>query len=94
MCFRFTSPRLAVKDQTIKECPVGVVLRETDYIYDALNAHAYADKAGLDILNASPWLQSVMHIVSSEKARLWDMAEAERKSKGDAALTRKAIRQR
>lgn len=84
--YRYTSPYLAQlgDDGILRECPVAVVDRECPQVYDAIGAHAYAEHAGLAALEAPRWLQHALRVIGAEKARLYDLKQADERAKRDA----------
>lgn len=94
MAFRFTSPELyrmekddAVEDgaySLLRSCPVGRILSDGPYVYDAIAAHSYAEAGALNPLEATQWLQQALRVVGSERARLRQM-EREREAAQRAA---------
>lgn len=89
--YRFTSPRLAEEHQILRECPVGAILRETPYIYEAVSAQSYAEAGAFDPSTKPTWLQEAMRIVGSERSRLWDIKRERERSSRDAAYAAKVL---
>ena len=84
MAFRFTSPALKEEDRLIKECPVGVIFKESPYVYNALNAYAHSENGCFNPLESPLWLQDAFCVIASEKARLQKIKDEERRSKRDS----------
>jgi hypothetical protein len=92
---RFTSPLLyemaesgGLESSTyaiLKECPIGKVLRETAWVYDAINAFSYAENGAFNPLDSPTWLQQAMSVVGSEKERCRRMKDEDQKTKRDCA---------
>lgn len=72
MGFRFSSPSLLEDGEplVIKECPVGLVIREAPYVFQAIRIANYVENGAVNPLELSPWTQQAIAIVSSERARL------------------------
>jgi len=92
--FRFTSPALKEKDRVLSECPVSAVLREMPYAYKLVNAHAYSKQSGIKLLDMPKYIQDAFGVMSSEKARLDEMAEQDRQTKRDASYGKRALMRR
>jgi hypothetical protein len=92
MVFRFTSQRLSPTDQILRECPVGKVLSDAPWAYDAIYAETLAEHSGLQVLEQPKWLQSTIHVVASERARLREMAEKDRQLSRDAEYGKRLVR--
>jgi hypothetical protein len=95
MVWRYTSPMLdsmGPDAAVLRECPVGLILREGPHVYDAIAAHAYAENGALNPLDSPPYLQSAIRVVASERARLRELADADRQTKKDQAYLGKALR--
>jgi hypothetical protein len=98
MAFRSTSPHLQPKDgkevegrDIVRECPVGMVLRETPYVYDAVSAASYVESGALNPLEAPRWLQDAARIVGSERGRMFDIKQQQRRGASDAAYAAKKV---
>lgn len=92
MVFRFTSPNLSNEEKLLRECPVGMILRETPQIYDAIYAHSVSAGSGLEILNSPQWLQSALNVIAVERDRLKEMADRDAQAARDAQIGKRAIR--
>jgi hypothetical protein len=92
MAFRFTSPKLSEKDSCLKECPIGVILREAPYVYSAIQAHAYAECGSFNPLESPHWLQQAISVVGSEKERLRQIKDGERNLKRDSQIGQRMVR--
>ena len=86
MAFRFTSPMLSEADQVLRECPVSVVLREAPHVYDVIPLHSYAESGASDPMRMSAWAQRAIRLVGSEKARLYELATAEKRNARDSKV--------
>jgi hypothetical protein len=96
MAFRFTSPALMKRtpdgaeddsDMVLRECPISVALARAPQVFDAIPLHMYVSESGsVNWFELSPWAQAAVRRVGAEKARLWDMAEHDRKSKRDSQM--------
>ena len=84
MMFRSTSTHLDEPDRSIRECPVGMILRETPYVYEAIGAAAHVENGALNPLNESPWLQGAIRVVSSERERHRRLRDELSKSRADS----------
>jgi len=93
MAYRSTSPELYNRDKRdgmpdkhtlLRTCPVGEVLREAPYVYDAISAQGYADAGALNPLTLPIWGQHAIRVVSSERSRLQRMADEQRKNQRNA----------
>jgi hypothetical protein len=98
MAFRSTSPHLQPKDgkevegrDIVRECPVGMVLRETPHVYDAVSAASNTESGAINPLEVPRWLQDSLRIVGSERGRLFDIKQQQRRSAGDAAYAARAV---
>lgn len=89
MAYRFTSPMLDEKQALLKECPIGVIIRESPYIYDAINVHVYAENGALNPLKQSSWLQHAFNVIGSEKARLFKLKNSGKRGKSDSEYGRR-----
>ena len=86
MAWRFTSPLLnheMPESALIRECPVGLVLRDGPHVYDLISAHSYAENGALNPLDSPSYLQAGIRVVASERARLRELADADRQTKRD-----------
>jgi hypothetical protein len=92
--FRFSSPALKEEDRLLTECPVGLVSRETPYIYEAISAHAYAENGALNPLESPAWLQGALSVVASERHRLRELKDSQRKQKQKSEQGLRTRRQR
>jgi hypothetical protein len=59
------------------ECPIGRLLREAPWVFDAVRACDLAEHGGWGLHQQSQWIQDALEVVSSERRR---HAIAERKS--------------
>lgn len=84
MAFRFTSPALKEEDRLLRECPTGLVMRKTPYIYHAINAHNYAESGALNPLDSPPWAQQAFMVIGSEKGRLLRIKNEQQLSRGQS----------
>ena len=64
----------------------------TNRVYDAIRAHAYVSDGATDPYTLSGWAQQAIAVVSSEKARLRELDEADRRSKRDSQIGMRARR--
>lgn len=82
------SLRLASEHKQLNECPVGAVLREAPYVYEAIAAQSYAEAGAFNPMEQSQWLQHAMAVTASEKARMNntkdEMRRATDQAKNDA----------
>ena len=85
---------LADSDRILRECPVGRVLREAPSTYAVLRAASYADQAGPSMLRESRYLQQIAGIVTSEKARLFELERKQQQAGGDAAFAARSLKGR
>lgn len=92
MAWRFTSPRLKDDERILRECPVGAVLREAPYVYDAIAAESHAEAGAFDPSMKPTYLQDAIRVVSAERGRLWDIRREREKSKGDAAYGARVLK--
>lgn len=84
MAFRFTSPHLKEAHRLLTECPVGAILREAPYVYDAIRASAYAESGALNGLDVPEYLQRAIGVIGSERERLWRMKHETKAARGDS----------
>ena len=91
--FRSTSPSLLCdgKPGELRECPVGLVLREAPYVYKAISAASHVDNGSSDPTAAPTWLQSMMRVVGSERARHRELKDKNRTTAGDADHARQVV---
>ncbi len=85
MAFRFTSPLLSEKDQVARECPIGAVLRETPYVYEAVEVATFVEVGAVNPQRQTPWMTRALRVVMSERARLREERKRQREGAGDAA---------
>lgn len=87
MAFRSTSPWLLDdgKPATLRECPVGMILRDAPYTYEALSAYGGGEFTGFDLAKQSQWTQAACRVIGSEKARHREMEDEQRKAKSASA---------
>lgn len=86
MVWRFVSPRLEEADKILRECPVGAVLRETPWVYEAMAAESFVEAGAVNPLLQTPWLQAAMQVVAAERNRLREYERQQSQSAGDAAF--------
>lgn len=84
MAWRFTSPRLSKEDSILRECPVGAVLREAPYVYDAIAAEGYAEAGAFDPTTRPLYLQQAIAVIGSERGRLFEARRARERASSDA----------
>ena len=92
--FRSTSLHLMGPDKKpseLRECPVGIVLREAPYIYDAINSWQYVDSGALNPLVSPSWLREILRVVGSEKARLHELRDRPNQGAADAEYGRRVL---
>jgi hypothetical protein len=68
----------------LRECPTQLVARETPWIYGALNAHVHAENGALNPLECTPYLQSALRVIGSEKSRLWEIERKQEETRQQA----------
>ena len=92
-CHRTTSPLLAKNGQPaeLRECPVGAVLREAPYLYDAIGMCSHLENGAVSPLALSPWHAAVARVVFSERARHRDAKSRGKTCSNDAALARRVV---
>jgi hypothetical protein len=86
--FRFTSPALQGKgDAIMYECPVGYTLRESPWVYDAVEMSALAQEStgAAELATMPRFFRYAFRVYSSERNRLRELEQSRQKSKGDAA---------
>jgi hypothetical protein len=89
MVFRSTSPLLNNTDAaTLRECPVGMVLRTGDHCYAALGAAAHVENGAISPFDLGAWGREATSIVSSERARQRELKDHERGLTRDAEASR------
>lgn len=93
MLFRSTSPLLLKneKPDELRECPVGFVLRECPQVYDAITAHAYSENGCFNPLESPPWVQEMVRVVGSERARHRDNERSRVQGQRDAAIGQRVL---
>lgn len=91
MAFRFTSPDISEDKAIVRECPVGMLIRECPYIYDVINACGLVESGCVDLLHAPLFLQSAYRVVSSERSRLRELKDKDRQTKRDSEYGRHAL---
>ena len=92
-CFRFTSPwlkdgdpmspegPLRDGDRLLRECPLSVVLRNAPHVFSAIPLHGMVYESGsVDWFNLSPWAQSAVRVIGSERSRLRELERREKDS--------------
>ena len=92
--FRSTSLRLLRqgKPDEIRECPVGLVLREAPYLYNAINATTHVENGASDPTKVPVWLQEIMKVASAERFRLHDLERATKtRGTSDAEYARQVV---
>ena len=62
---------------------MGRVRRQSPYAYDVINAHSFAEGAGLQLLSEPRWLQQAFRVIGSEQERHRVMAQNEQRAKRD-----------
>lgn len=92
--FRFTSPLLSDEGRSLRECPVGAVLREAPHVYDVLAVYANSKNSGLEITGWPLWVRRALSVVEHEANRLRDMADKERQAHRDAQYGHRLVRGR
>lgn len=91
--FILTSPMMhEAGEATIRECPTGRVLRETPYIYRAIAAAGYVENGAVNPYTLSHWCREAMQVVSSERSRLREIENENRKLDNDRAYGRRALK--
>jgi len=90
--YYFTSPMLAEADRTLRECPVGAILRDAPHTLDVIRSSRYADGAGLEFLRAPRYFQHAVGVINSERERLADMREKAESAKRDAQHGARVLR--
>ena len=93
MVFRSTSSLLLVdgKPGELRECPVGFVLRECPQVYDAIAAHSYADNGCFNPIDSPLWLQEMVRVAGSERARHSEAKETSDRGRRDADMGARAL---
>lgn len=93
ICFRTSSPMLHGTELDImRECPVGYLLREAPWAFDAVRAYVFAESAGFTVHQQSQWLQDAINIVSSEKERHRQLRQQSNQTKSDASYASRVLR--
>lgn len=96
--FRTSSPILHEKSKpesdhtVIRECPIGMILRETPYIFDALAAHSYIETGAINPMEQSNWLQSAFRVISAEKERHRNAEQSTNQSQADSLKGQNMLR--
>jgi len=96
MAFRSTSPRLYDAEKgsepgrftVLRECPIGVVLRESPHVYDALTAYSHVENGAVDPYSLSPWANQAFGVIGAERARMHDAQMRETQRKRDVSASR------
>lgn len=81
-------------EAVLHECPVGLVLRQTPFVYDLIRAGGYAENTGVEMLSQPRYLQEAVGLVGSERARLRELAQADRQATSDANYGAKILKRR
>jgi hypothetical protein len=86
--FRFTSPLLqSERDQILRECPTGYLLREAPHTFDTLEAASLVENAApTDLRRMSRYLLDSSRIRSSELHRLHDLRRLRDKARSHAGI--------
>lgn len=74
------------KPGRISECPVGMILRESPHVFDAIGAYGSGENVSPDVLRKPRWLQDAFRVIGSERARLFEMEQQDRKAQHDAKI--------
>lgn len=91
--YRSSSPHLiAAGADKLFECPVGLLLREAPWVYDAIAASVYAESAGLSVLQHSAWLQAAIRLISSERARHTEGKKRRQQNRSDAEYGKRRLK--
>jgi hypothetical protein len=96
--WNFTSPIIPEPERLLRECPVGLILRETPDAYTALTYESWVESGAVDPTKQSPWMGLAIRVVSAERARVGRMRReqeaSERKAKSDADYANRATKSR
>ena len=85
MGFRTSSPLLHEKGQfLLRECPIGLVLREAPYIYEMLNLGPYVDSGNMGPRDLPRTTQRVLAVSSNERERLRALKRKKGQGKSDS----------
>ena len=94
--FTYSSPALQGEaDRVMYECPTGYTLREAPHTFDVIESASLAENAGPDdIGRMSSYWHRAARVVASERIRLREAREHQRKAQGDASAVASAVRRR
>ena len=94
--FTYSSPALQGEaDRVLAECPTGYLLRVAPHTYDVIESASLAENAGPDdIGRMSSYWHRAARIVASERARLREAKEHQRRAQGDASAVAAAAKRR
>lgn len=90
--FVYTSPILQDPEdrRVVKECPVGMILRETPWLYDTIDACSYAGNATpAEMTRAPRYTQHATRLYNSEQSRLRELERSQNQARGDAEYGRR-----
>jgi hypothetical protein len=76
----------------MRECPVGYLLREAPWAFDAVRAYCCAESAGFTLHQQSQWLQDAVNIVGSEKERHRELRQQNQQTRQDAEYASRVLR--
>lgn len=90
--FMYGSPMLVDdEDRSLRECPVGLNLRETPWVYDLIDAASFCEGTGIrDYLSLPVYTRHAVRLIQSERARLWEEKQAQREAERQSGLGMKA----
>lgn len=80
------------KPAELRECPVGLVLREAPYVYKAISFASHVENGATDPERAPSWVREMGGVVSSERARLRELKRDTERGSADAEYARRVSR--
>lgn len=97
MVFKFTSPRLRKMGRPayhVNECPIGVILRESPYIYDLLQQRPFLESGALGPTEVPKPTRIVAMIATSELDRLRELRRQQERAARTSADATAEVRRR
>lgn len=94
----YTSPALQpTKDHPelnmLRECPVGLILRDAPYLYDVISIASAAENVGpTEYARLPRYMQRAMTVVSAERSRLRELRDKQRQAERDAKYGARVVR--
>jgi len=91
--FRISSPLLNERGMSVvRECPTGMILRETPYVYRAIEAQGHIENGAISPYVLSHWGRETASIVSSERARLREIERENQETKRGSAVSMRTLK--